>query len=94
MAQKKMVYKKRVLWITTGVVLALLFLVALIYNAAALGTKNRRIRKLEQEIADFDHRIENNYDELEYRKTPEYIEKFARDHLDMVKPGDSAYLGK
>ena len=89
--QLKRTYQKKVIKITILVVTALLLVVALIANVARLVSANRRIARLEAEIAMLDDMIDRNGDELEYRKTPEYIERFAREYLQMVNPGESAF---
>lgn len=94
MTQKNKSYQKKVIIVSACVVFALLLIIALIANLVSLVSKNSRIARLNEEIQNFDSLISANNSEIEYRKTPEYIEDYARRYLEMIKSGEEPLAGK
>jgi cell division protein FtsB len=83
-------YKRKVVLVVSGVIFAFLLLIALIANLITLVNKNREIARLESEIAAYNDMAAKNEWEIEYRKTDEYIEDYARDILGYIAEGESA----
>lgn len=75
----------------TGVCLLLISLIALIYNIVSLATLSSKRAALEERSAYLQSVIEGNVDEIEYRSTREYIEKYARDYLNMKYEDEEVY---
>lgn len=76
------------------VIFAVLMLVAMIMNLVKLAGASSRKAALEQEIAYLNELIDSNGSEIDYRKTKEYIDKYARDYLDMVGKDEIVFVGK
>ncbi len=69
-------------------VLLVLLIVALIVNIAKLSAANNRKDDLAAQSAYLDTVIAENGDLIDYCQTPEYIENYAREYLDMVYRGE------
>lgn len=67
----------------TGILLLLIAVIALVYNLISLAVLNGRRAELEQKSAELQRIIDGNEVEIEYRNTAEYIEKYAREYLNM-----------
>ena len=61
-----------------------LLIVALIINLVKLSAVSGRKERLEAQAAELDKRIDENGRMLDYIETPEFIENFAREYLDMI----------
>ena len=77
-----------------AVILFILLAVALITNLVRLAGTNSRKRALEAELAALDSRIEQNAELIDYRKTEEYVDAYAREYLNMIGRGEEAFTGK
>lgn len=75
----------------TGVCLLLICAIALIYNIVSLATLSAKKAELEERSAQLQAVIDGNADEIEYRGTREYIEKYARDYLNMKYEDEEVY---
>lgn len=75
----------------TGVVLLLITLIALVYNLISIGVMSSERARLEAESANLQAVIAGNEEEIEYRDTWEYIEKYARDYLNMKFEDEEVY---
>ena len=53
---------------------------------------SRRLQEGENEIARLEKEKEKLETQIEYKKTPEYIEEIARNKLNMAKPGEEIYM--
>ena len=74
-----------------AVILLLIALVALVYNLISLGTLSARRAELEARQAELQQIINENEEEIAYRGSWEYIEKYARDHLNMKYEDEEVY---
>ncbi len=85
--------QKRIAKLTTIVSVILIFiaLVALIYNIIALTVDNGRKADLERQSAALQEQIDNLDDEIEYRNTKDFVERYARDRLNMKYPDEEIY---
>ncbi len=77
MAQRSKSQQKRMIFITAGVIFALLLIVALIANLVILANKNKRIEQLNAQIAQYNEVIHSNEAELARLQSPRYIADFA-----------------
>lgn len=82
--------RKTVIKILVGSMAAffVLLIVALIINIARLSAANSRREQLAAQSAALDELIAENNALIDYCKTPEFIEDYARTYLDMVKRGE------
>ena len=65
-------------------VLLILLIVALIVNLVKLSAANKRKADLAKQSAYLDTLINENGAMIDYCQTPEFIEDYARDYLDMI----------
>ncbi|NMB70136.1 septum formation initiator family protein [candidate division WWE3 bacterium] len=49
---------------------------------------SKRLDDLEEEVSGLDSRKQRLQQEIERKKTPEYVEEKARNELNMIKPGE------
>lgn len=80
-----------------GVSLALLFVllvIALIVNLVRLSAANDRKEALEAQSVKLDRLIEKNDNMIEYCKSAEFVEEYAREYLDMVYREETVIGGK
>lgn len=77
-----------------AVILFILLAVALVTNLVRLAGSNSRRRSLEAELAALDSRIEQNSELIDYRKTEEYVDAYAREYLNMIGSDEEAFTGK
>ena len=61
-----------------------LLIVTLIVNVVRLSAANKRLAALKAQEAQLDAIISENDDYIDYCQTPEFIEDYARDYLDMI----------
>ena len=92
---EKMTAKQRkiaVICTVTGVVVLLVALIALIHNLVSIGTLSSRRSELEAQSEQLAAAIEANENEFEYMQSSEYIEKYAREHLNMKYEDEEVYV--
>lgn len=92
---EKMTVKQRkiaVICTVTGVILLLFALIALVYNLVSIGTLSSRRSELEAQSEQLSAAIEENENEFEYMQSSEYIEKYAREHLNMKYEDEEVYV--
>lgn len=92
---EKMTAKQRkitVICTVTGVIVLLIALIALIYNLVSIGTLSSRRGELEARSEQLAAAIANNEEEFEYMQSNEYIEKYAREHLNMKYEDEEVYV--
>lgn len=80
--------------VVSAVLFFLLLVTALIVNLVRLAGTNARKAALEAELARLDAVIAENADTIDYRKTDEYVDAFAREYLNMIGRDEEAFVGK
>ncbi|HSQ22077.1 MAG TPA: septum formation initiator family protein, partial [Coriobacteriia bacterium] len=76
-----------------AIVLTVLLAVWTVYPVLRLQYQQQReVRSLETELADLKVRNEDLREQVEQLKTPEGVERVARESLGLVKPGEQAYV--
>jgi cell division protein FtsL len=76
-----------------AIVLTLLLAVWTVYPVLRLQYQQQReVRSLETELAELKTRNEDLREQVEQLKTPEGVERVARESLGLVKPGEQAYV--
>ncbi len=88
--------RMRILQLITvaAVILFVLLITALITNLVRLAASNSRKEQLEAQLAALDARIETNAGIIEYRKSWEYVDAYAREYLNMIGRDEEAFTGK
>lgn len=80
--------------VVAAVIFIILLLTALIVNLVRLASANSRRRALEAELTRLDAIIAENAETLDYRKTDEYVDAYAREYLNMIGRDEEAFVGK
>ncbi|MCH5160663.1 MAG: hypothetical protein J1G04_01385 [Clostridiales bacterium] len=70
-------------------VFLVLLVVALIYNLVRLSAENKRLDSLKAQAAYYESIIGKNGEFIDYCQTPEFIEQYAREYLDMIYRGET-----
>ncbi len=65
-----------------------LLIVALIINVVRLCSANSRLDELNAQKAELDRVIDENNALIDYCQTPEFIENYAREYLNMLYMGE------
>jgi len=74
--------------------LIVLLIIALLINLFSLGGANSRTRNLENQLLNTQNQIEQNNREIDYRTSPEFIERYAREELGMQNEGETAFVSR
>lgn len=86
---------KKVMLITVAAVLFLvLMLTALITNLVKMATLNSRKEALLTQLAEINQTIEENQAAIDYRKTDEYVDAYAREYLGMIGKDELAFIAR
>ncbi len=87
MSSIRFIFRSRIVW---AIILLLLFLVVFIFSDKYAGIVQLKedIRKLEGEIEALKTENENLSKEVELLKSDQYIEKIAREELELSKPDE------
>lgn len=80
--------------VVASVVFFVIMLVALIVNVVKLTSLNSRKNRLEENIARAERMIDENDNQISYRQSREYIDKYAREFLDMQGKDEITFIGK
>lgn len=96
-SDKKVKKKKstdHLLLIIGAVLIGVLLYIATFYfnQGMTLNRLQKQKKQLEMEMEEKDREIGRLKEELENSKTPEYIERQAREQLKMVMPGERVYI--
>ena len=74
-----------------GIVLAVIVVIALVYNIVTLANLNARKAEIERNMDDLRQVVVENQEMIEYRGSDDYIRRYARDYLNMMGRYDTAY---
>lgn len=80
--------------VIAAVSLLLVLLVTIIVQCAVRANLSSRERMLQKQLDSYRNEASSIEDDIEYRKTQEYIEKYARETLGLVKDGEIKYVAK
>lgn len=78
----------------SAITLIVILSVSLIVNVVKLTRLNKRKAELAASIADVERRIAENDDVIDYISTDEYIDRYAREYLNMTGEDEEAFVGK
>lgn len=88
MENKTRVYKIATVAIMVFIVL---LVAAMVINLIKLGKVNSREKALAAELAKYDQLIQAQEDEIAYKSTQEYIDRYAREYLNMMGKDEDAF---
>lgn len=77
-----------------AVTVAFILIATTIIQFVMIGVESAKTKTLQAKIDSINTSIENISDEVEYRKTMMYIEKYARDELNLYGEGDIVFVPK
>ncbi len=83
----------KIITIASIVLLVLLF-IALVINIIKLSSLNNRKAELQLKLDQIERQIEENSDTIDYLGTDDYIDRYAREYLNMQGEGEEAFTGK
>lgn len=74
--------------------LAVILVVTLVVQFITLGIANKKTKELEQKVSFLEEEISSIGDEIEYKKSLMYIEKYAREKLGLYGEDDVIFVPK
>ncbi|MEG1804857.1 MAG: septum formation initiator family protein [Clostridia bacterium] len=88
---KSKIYRSLVI---LAVTLAFILVVTMALQFVMIGVESAKTKKLTAELDSLNTNIQNIQDDVEYRKTMMYIEKYAREQLNLYGEGDVIFVPK
>ena len=79
-------------WVFVIVVMLVCFSASYAVTQLRYGQVTQHVNALTQEKVGLMDRIAELSDELSYVRTDEYVERIARDELNMIRPGEIRYV--
>lgn len=80
--------------VVSCVIFAVLMAVALVMSLISLASASSRKAKLESELVLLNQQIANNQTDIDYYKTDDYIDRIAREYLNMQGQDEITFIGK
>ena len=81
--------------ITVSAVIFLCLLVcALVINLIKYANVTTKERQLQAKLNELNAIVQRNDEEIAYKSTDEYIEKYVRDYMNMIGKDEIAFTGK
>ena len=74
-----------------SIVLLAILVIALVINVIKLSSLNNRKAELQTKLAEIERQIEENNDTIDYLGTDDYIDRYAREYLNMNGAGEEAF---
>lgn len=74
-----------------GVFVLLFFSIKYTFDIYKILTNNR-LQQVKNEVALLEQKKQKVLNDIEYKKTNEYVEEFARNELDMIKPNEDVFV--
>lgn len=81
------------LFTVMGIILMFIAVVALIYNIISLAVLNGRKASMERYSQELQAQIDDKSEEIDYKSSKDYVERFARDYLNMKYKDEGVYEG-
>jgi len=75
-----------------GTTLLFVVSISLIKSSLFVFKSKGRLDDVKNEISQLESEKKNIEEEIEYKKTEEYIEEKAREDLNLIKPGEKVYI--
>lgn len=86
--------EQRTIIIVACVIFAVLLLIAMIYNLVKLSATASKKNDLQNKLAKLETEIARLEKEIEEKSDTYYIDKYAREYLDMVGKDETVYIAK
>lgn len=86
--------QKKTIVVSACVVFALLLIIALIMTLVSLSSASSRKNRLQQQLDSINAQIELNDSNIEYYQSDDYIQRVAREYLDMQGKDEITFVGK
>ncbi len=80
----------KIITVSVTVFIALL-VISLVINLVKLSSINSRKAELEAELIALDNQIQRNDATIDYVRSDEYIDRYAREYLDMIGKDEEAF---
>lgn len=80
----------KIITVSVTVFIALL-VISLIINLVKLSSMNSRKAELEAELIALDNQIQRNDATIDYVRSDEYIDRYAREYLDMIGKDEETF---
>lgn len=77
-----------------AVIFFVLLMSALITNLVKMAALNSRKEQLKAELERVQTQIEQSEEEINYRKTDEFVDAYAREYLGMIGKDEVAFVAK
>ena len=78
----------------SAIVFIAVLLTALVINIVKLSTLNSKKEALIERLSTVESQIKENDEIIEYISTDEYIDRYAREYLNMTGADEEAFTGK
>lgn len=86
---------KKIMLITVFAVIVLVLLIAaMITNLVRVASLRAREKALLAQIEEMDKLIEQNKENIDYQKTDEFVDAYAREYLGMIGEGEISFIAK
>lgn len=86
--------KARLVIVAACVIFAVLLIIAFIVGMVNLASAKSRKNRLQRHLAELDEQVRVQTSHLDYYKSDAYIERIAREYLDMCGDGEITFVGK
>lgn len=87
-------YKKQLIIVVSCVIFAVLMVIALVVGLVNLATATGRKKELEAKLAAIEQQIAQNENNIAYYSSDEYIERIAREYLNLQGKDEITFVGK
>lgn len=77
----------------SGIIIAVIVIIALVYNIVTLVNLNTRKAEVQERIEYLSAVAAENQELIEFRGQADYIERYARDYLNMMGQYEVAFRG-
>ena len=90
--EQKSVRKIVIMAVAAAAALLAILLITLIYNLAGISSKKKNVRALQDNLADLNAVSRQLDSGIEYCSTDMFKERYAREYLNMLAPGEKLYV--
>ena len=84
--------KKLTLIISVIVLVFAFIIIALIYQFSTISALQQDLKNKNAQLENYQQLIQETNNQIELVQTPEYIEKWAKTHLDWVGEGETKFI--
>ncbi len=84
----------KVIIVAACVVFAVLLVISLVVGLVSLASASSRKNKLQRQLNELNILVERKDADLQYYMSDEYVQRIAREYLDMQGDGEITFIGK